>query len=426
MTTVLYVAHNHMSLRPGGLEAYAGELDKALRESREFETVFVSRSGPPHAKNVAHRSTRLARSSRDENLYYFHTDLGEFEVLLWDAHDKRLYTEDWHSVLTAVRPDIVHFHHHLMLGYHAIRHTRRTLPNAAIVYTLHDFQSICFHDGQMVKTGSYELCHAASPRRCHECFPNVPAPTFFVRERFIKWAFDAVDLFIAPSAHARERYMEWGIPPEKILHEDYGRFPATAVEDPPDAGRRRRVGFFGRITPYKGVDVLLEAMKILEGEDAGIRLSLWGTNLDMQSVDFQERIARLLEDTVASVRWAGPYQQTELPALMSSVDWVVVPSVWWETGPLVIHEALAHRRPVICSDIGAMVERIKHEVNGLHFRVRDPESLAATIRRAADSPGLWDQLRAGITDPRSMDEHLEVITTLYRALLERSHHTKAA
>jgi glycosyltransferase involved in cell wall biosynthesis len=75
------------------------------------------------------------------------------------------------------------------------------------------------------------------------------------------------------------------------------------------------------------------------------------------------------------------------------------------------------RRPVICSNIGSMAERIQDGVNGLHFRVGDPDSLADTIRRAVGAPELWDKLRGQITDPHPMDEHLPIITGIYKQLL---------
>src|ERR1017187_4110182 len=114
-----------------------------------------------------------------------------------------------------------------------IRETRGTLPHASIVYTLHEFIAICHRQGQMVRHETNELCYAASPRRGHQCFPKIPAQAFFLRERFIKSAFDLVDMFISPSEHARRRFIEWGIPPEKIRHENYGRVPVTPAADPP-------------------------------------------------------------------------------------------------------------------------------------------------------------------------------------------------
>ena len=417
---VLYVAHSHPTIRPGGMEMYADELYHAVREAGEFEPTFVSRVGPPGWVGADHRGTRFARMGEDPNLYYFYTGFEEFDRLLLTARSKRMYTEDWHAFLHAVKPDIVHFQHSLGLGYDMIRETRSTLPHVPIVYTLHEFVPICHHAGQMVRTETLELCYEASPRRCHQCFPKIPVQSFWLRERFVKSAFELVDMFITPSEHARRRYMEWGIPPERVLHEDYGRSPIAPVPDPPDAGRRKRIGYIGQITRYKGVDVLLEAMKILEREGAGVQLVLRGANLEVQPPEFQEQIARLLEETSDSVRFTGRYEQAELPRLLSAVDWVIVPSIWWETGPLVIHEAMMHRRPVICSDIGSMVERIRDGVNGLHFRVRDPYSLADTIRRAVSTPELWDEIRAQITDPHSMDEHLPVITTIYHQLLARA------
>jgi len=97
-------------------------------------------------------------------------------------------------------------------------------------------------------------------------------------------------------------------------------------------------------------------------------------------------ILRLLEATRGRVNFVGEYRHEDLPALMEKVDWVVVPSIWWENSPLVIQEAFMYGRPVICSDIGGMAEKVRDGVDGLHFRAGDPESLAEAIGRAA-GPG---------------------------------------
>jgi glycosyltransferase involved in cell wall biosynthesis len=272
----------------------------------------------------------------------------------------------------------------------------------------------------MVRTRNNELCYEASPRRCNQCFPEISAQMFFLRERFIKSAFELVDMFIVPSHHARERYVEWGIPPEKIQRIPHGRVPVPAIADPPDAGSRRRIAFLGQVTRFKGVELLLEAMKILAAQGSDVQLALHGGNLNHQPEEYRNKIQQLLSDTEQNVVFFGPYAQAELPELLSATDWVVVPSIWWETGPLVIHEALAHNRPVICSDIGSMVEHIHHAVNGLHFRVGDAYSLADAIERAVRTPELWHQLRAGIKPPTSMNEHLAGVYSIYRDLLRGS------
>jgi glycosyltransferase involved in cell wall biosynthesis len=104
---------------------------------------------------------------------------------------------------------------------------------------------------------------------------------------------------------------------------------------------------------------------------------------------------------------------------MSNVDWVLVPSIWWENSPLVIQEAFHFRRPVICSDIGGMAEKVTHGVDGLHFRAGDAADLARTLEYAVTTPGLWKQLHAAIRPVYGMEAHVRALESLYSALLSR-------
>src|SRR5262249_30791523 len=125
---------------------------------------------------------------------------------------------------------------------------------------------------------------------------------------------------------------------------------------------RTRFGFFGQINPYKGLDVLLRAMQILARDDSnrtGAHLWIHGANLDLSPGPFQDEIKGLLDATRTNVTHVGRYEPANLPELMARIDWVVVPSIWWENSPLVIQEAFLHRRPVICSDIGGMAEKVR-------------------------------------------------------------------
>ena len=89
---------------------------------------------------------------------------------------------------------------------------------------------------------------------------------------------------------------------------------------------------------------------------------------------------------------------------MSRVDWVIVPSIWWENSPMVIQEAFANGKPVICAGIGGMAEKVRDGVDGLHFEVRNPLDLAETMVRAACEPGLWENLKASIRAPLSFEQ----------------------
>ena len=420
---VLYVCHNHPSVTPGGAETYALELYNAMQHSAGFEPMLLARTGPPHVvRPTVHPGTALRGANNDPNQYLFATDIADFNWLLLANRRKQFYLQGFREFLETCQPDVVHFQHTLFFGVDVLLATRQTLPRAPIVYTLHEYLPICHRNGQMVRTQGNELCNEASPRRCHACFPEIPEQSFFLRKRFIASHLARVDQFLAPSRFLLERFVEWGIPRPRICYEEYGRFPVQPVPDQRGPERRHRIGFFGQLTPFKGVTVLLEAMKMLADEEPRLapipHLWVHGANLDFFSEEFQDKTRDLLAASRKHVTLAGRYEPSQLPQLMADVDWVVVPSIWWENSPLVIQEAFAHGRPVICSDIGGMAEKVAHEVNGLHFRANDPFSLADTIRRAVSTPGLWDKLQRGIPPAYTMSQHVATLERLYCGLLE--------
>jgi glycosyltransferase involved in cell wall biosynthesis len=428
MQRVLYVAHNHPSVSPGGVETYAVELYRGMKTSARFEPILLSRIGAPHTSpHPTHRGTFTSSVNHDPNQYLFFTDISDFNWLMRTPRQKDACIHYYREFLESYRPELVHFQHTLFLGFDLITETRNTLPHAPIVYTLHEYLPICHNEGQMVRTKTQERCLEASPRRCHTCFPDIAPEEFFLRKQFIASHFSKVDLFLAPSRFLLERYVDWGIPREKIRFEEYGRLPSPRADESPLRSSRNRFAFFGQLTPFKGVNVLLDAMRQIDADRADSsarhRPHLWihGANLELAADDFQEAFRKRLDAAGPNVTFLGRYDHARLPQLMASVDWVVVPSIWWENSPLVIQEAFAHGRPVICSDIGGMAEKVEHGVNGLHFHAGDPASLAETLNTAANSPELWQKLHAGIRSIHSMQQHVGTVERMYQELLGQGH-----
>ena len=83
-----------------------------------------------------------------------------------------------------------------------------------------------------------------------------------------------------------------------------------------------------------------------------------------------------------------------------------------ENAPLVIEEALACKRPVICSNIGGMAEKVTNGRDGLHFQVGNPFDLAQTLLRAASDLATYDRLQSTMRKPLSIadwkDKHLDL------------------
>ena len=422
---VLYFAHGHPSVRPGGAEAYAHELYLAMREDPYVDPVLVARVG--ESAGDARSGTQFTLIGSDPGQYFLHTTGYHFDWVYGTIGDKDFLTKHVQGFVRALRPDIVHFQHTQFLGYDLVRAVRNALPDAGIVYTLHEFLPICHRDGQMLRTADDKPCMESSPQRCHECFPWIAPQTFFLRRKFIQAQLAMVDVFLAPSKFLRDRYVDWGLPEEKVQFEEYGRLaiPRQAATTP--RRYRDRFAFFGQLSPYKGVDVAVKAMALVaagatEGSARAAKptphLWLHGANLDIQRGDFQEQLRELLAES-QNVTLVGRYEHDQLAHLMEQVDWVVVPSIWWENSPLVIQEAFMYGRPVICSDIGGMAEKVTDGVNGLHFKAGDPRSLAEVLRRAASDPELWEQMRRGIPPMYPMKDQVRHLKALYEGLLAR-------
>jgi glycosyltransferase involved in cell wall biosynthesis len=396
-----------------------------LQRSVEFEPVLLARAGRPYTEaDGSHPDSPITMVNRDPNQYLLYTDIAAFDHFNGRLSDHSPLTLHFARFLDNLRPDIVHFQHSAFLGYDIVRVTRNVLPRVPIVYSLHEYMPICHRDGQMVRARSEELCEKESPRRCHECFPSITPQEFFLRKRFAQSHLSLVDLFIVPSEYVRARYVQWGLPADRIVVEPQGLMAPRATADVIEATSGRRIGprsifgYFGQLSPYKGADTLLRAIDLL-GPDFNGHLRIHSANLDKQSTEWQAQFGELAAVPRGNVTFVGSYARNELPKLMARIDWVVVPSRWWETGPLVVWEAFQHGRPVICSDVGGQAEKVINGLNGLHFRRGDPESLGRVLKRAAETPGLWDELRAGIPERpgHSLEEHAGNLSGLYREVL---------
>jgi glycosyltransferase involved in cell wall biosynthesis len=414
---VLVVSHGHPSFSIGGAEVASYNLHLGLNELPGCESHYLARVGPPVAP---HRGTPfLSLRQQDREALYFANDYDYFRL---SNRDLDSLSRHFVRFVRDVAPDVVHFHHILGFGIESLYAVRRALPDVPIVVTLHEYLSICNNHGQMVKTRTGALCHKASPADCAMCFPDISAARFMKRELFLKAFFRHVDMFVSPSRFLIERYVDWGLPRGRMMLIENGLEISEIAPPRPLAGdraRRCQFGYFGQLNPFKGIKVLIEAVARVParewGEDA--LLHVFGGNLEMQPEAFQREFRRLTASAGQRVRFFGSYKSAELPRLMRDVDWVVVPSTWWENSPVVIQEAFLHGRPLITSDIGGMAEKVRHNVNGLQFRAGSAESLVDRLVEALRNRELWDRLRARIPEPPTHVDAAERHLALYRDLL---------
>lgn len=417
---VLVIAHGHPDLAIGGGEVAAHDSFRTLRASPGVEAAwFLARAG----RDDGPPSGAITRHAEGE--YLWDQDVADWH-LLRAAHAPSAWL-GFADLLDALQPTVVHVHHVVHLGLEMLRAIRRHRPQARLVMTLHEYLALCRNDGQMVRRGTLAPCSRAHPEDCHRCFPEHPPEDFWLRRRWLQHHYAMVDAFVAPSRFLRDRYVAWGLPPERVVVIENGQ-PDEPVAAPrvasPGEGRGR-IGFFGQINAYKGLDRLLEAIAARPAPSrGGLVLEVHGAKLERQPAELRARIEALAAPLIAegAVAWRGPYAPADLRARMAGVDWVAVPSVWWENSPLVIQEAFRCGRPVLCSGLGGMAEKVRHDVDGLHLPPGDIPAWGATLSMlAAERDGAtWERLRRGIRKPLTHEAMARALLALYDGLPARA------
>ena len=461
---VLMVVHDFLPGHAAGTEIYAYKLAKGL----------MARGAHVHV---------LYTEARPGVHSYLLTD-GEFDGIPYTevshqhttAHFDRTYTDPqmerlFQRVLDAVNPDVVHLQHlyHHSMGYIPIA-KERGLP---VVYTLHEYMLLCPRGGQMLRE-DLEICERPIPEKCADCIGHLslePAPEDEGRARLasrlarhlpdavkgglkrigrtqaghpdpavasashaayaeaiagrlgtVKAALAGVDLFISPSAFLRQKFIDCGmVPADRIIASDNGQDVAPFKDVVRTSSRRLRIGYIGTISEYKGVHVIVDAMNLLEDLEQ-VECDIWGSLHSFP--DYAQSLPSRV--TNGRTRLRGRYDPKDVGNVLSELDAIIVPSLWYENSPLTIHEAFLAGIPVIASRLGGMAEFVRDGKNGLLFEVGDAADLAERIRELDRDRGLLERLRNQEIEVKTIADDVDDMLGRYAKLVDAARAEGAA
>lgn len=407
---ILVMAHAHPDFSLGGGEIAAYNLFKAYSNNKDVEEAWYL------GRADRGRGATGAISLRRPNEYLWEQSVHDWHMMK-AVHQESLTT--WFAdLIRALKPTVVHTHHYAHMGLEYLRVIKQVDPSIRIMMTLHEYMAICSNNGQMIKTGNFKLCNRESYDECHRCFPERTAEDFWMRKHTFMKHFALVDQFVSPSEFLRQRYIDWGLASEKIVVIENGQADEAPLPPRPLAENetRNRFGFFGQINPFKGLDVLLEALALMpKSERKKIVLEVHGANLEHQSSEFQQKIEELRAPLIKQgvVQWVGPYQPHELRSRMAGVDWVIVPSIWWENSPMVIQEAKVCGRPLLVSNIGGMAEKVNNNIDGMTISAGNRMEWKKLFLQS-DINSKFNSLMLNITSPithrQCAEEHLKLLS----------------
>ncbi|MGH2914685.1 MAG: glycosyltransferase [Solirubrobacteraceae bacterium] len=138
--------------------------------------------------------------------------------------------------------------------------------------------------------------------------------------------------------------------------------------------------FVGRVTPYKGVRVAIDALaRLRSGVVPDARLTVIGPEDDGHGDELRRQAEAL--GVARAVSWLGPRTPQEIAARLADAAALIVPSTWDEPFGLVTIEGALARVPVVASDVGGIAEGMRDEEHALLFRRGDAAGAARALTR---------------------------------------------
>lgn len=284
------------------------------------------------------------------------------------------------ALVRATAPDLAHLHnvyHQLTLSVvDALRAER-----VPIVMTLHDYKAACPNYQLLTHDGLCQRCVGGAYWNAvrHRCLKgSLAGSAIAAAEAYLnrlRGQYGKIDLFLAPSAFLRDVMVRAGLPAARIAVLP-NAVPAPGVRPSPPSPEPRFV-YFGRLSPEKGLDTLLDASTRLSGAAEIVVLGSGPLEAELRARVERERLP---------VRLGGFASPSALQDALRGARAALLPSRWYENCPMSVLEAAALGVPTIASEIGGVSELISSGGDGLLVPPGDAEALAAAMDELAADP----------------------------------------
>lgn len=416
-----------------GSEVYTQGLAKALAERNEVH-VFTRQENAFLPEYAIQREM----DASDPSLTLHVVNMARAR----DGYRHSTVDDRFADILDEINPHVVHIGHlnHLSTSL-VFKAKERQIP---VVFTLHDYWLMCPR-GQFIQMypenplDVWAVCDGQDDRKCavrcyvryfsgdeEEYETDATYWTGWVGRRMahVREVCQSVDMFVAPSRYLMRRFRDdFGIPERKLTNLDYGFHRERMKGRSRTEGEPFTFGYIGTHIPAKGVNHLIESFGKVSGSP---RLRIWGRDRGVETAGLKALAQSLPGFGGSRIEWMGEYTNQDIVTdVFNRCDVIVVPSIWAENSPLVIHEALQAFIPVITADYGGMAEYVHHERNGLLFAHRDPGSLAQQMQRLADDPqfamklGSRGYVQSKDGNVPDMIEHSLAVEAIYRSVIKR-------
>ncbi len=374
-----------------------------------------------------------------------HTPMGDQHNEAEQEYDNHLVAKKFAALLDEFQPDLVHFFHLMRISASVVDVCRvRGLPT---VLTPTDFWFVCptsqlrLPDGSMCPgpdaLGANCVRHLASLKMrgfAASALAQLPAPllsgvvrlavlaplrpfkpfslvaALSRRQTFLKERLNRMDRVLVPTRSMQQILQRHGLDPARVQFCPYGiRLPKLPARAPRASGPLR-LGLIG-IGEHKGAHVVIQAMRKLSDVDLALRI--YG-----RESDFPDYVRRLkaLAGADPRVQFSGSFPNDQIGLILSQLDVLLVPSLWFENAPLVIHSAQAAGVMVVASDVAGIAELITDGDNGRLFPAGDVDRLAGIIAALAQDRDQIERYSERARMPKTIASYVEELIAVYAEL----------
>jgi glycosyltransferase involved in cell wall biosynthesis len=329
------------------------------------------------------------------------------------------YCNDLQRVLREGRYDVLHAHNVLMrLSPLPLREAG--MFRIPVALTVHDFNLVC--PRKWMITDRNEPCESAFGIAClvRNCRSGRPARVWmpYHNLRWLKTALHRcllrryVNVFICPSRVLRDGVQRslGGVYTAHVPNSV--RLLPRPLARPPGA----RLVYAGRLSVEKGVDVLLRAMPSIVQKHPRVELMIVGDGPARKELESLS-LGLQIKDRV---HFTGSSEADAVIQTLQGADLAVLPSLWFENGPMVALEALAAGTPLIAARAGGLPELIRDGQEGYLFERGDVQGLADRILLAlGDRRWLAEarvQARRAAETEFSPERHYERLMACYASI----------
>ncbi|MGB2925068.1 MAG: glycosyltransferase [Limnothrix sp.] len=390
----ILIVHNRYRIRAGEDNVFDQEAALLKEHGNEVKTWTVDNQNIPEKKS-SWQQIKLA----------FNT--------IWSISAYRSISK----IIKEFKPDIVHVHNILPLLSPSIFYACKK-QKVPVIQTIHNYRLGCpaatyFRDEKIC-----ELCVDKSLLNSirYRCYRNSYAQTTIVAamlqiHRWLGTWENIVSGYIALTPFMKDKLIQLGIPEEKIFVKP--NFINNSITKTKPISFGKYYLFVGRLSPEKGIHVLLEAYKQCN------------TSYPLVIIGKGE-LQNIVEDAAKNdsrIQYLGQQPREKVLQYMQEAIALIFPSVWQEPFGLSIIEAYSQSLPVIGADVGSVNQLIQPHLTGLLYSLKDALQLGNIFEKIEGNCkewlGLKNKLKDHLNDKYFSQTNVEIMLSIYQQIIQK-------